>query len=155
MTNDKTMTKREKEVRAFLESANEALLEYKRIRRRTERLSLQCEKLVRSEGVGNPSEALQELWKLLEEERVRETEAVREEMRRYRAVEDFIAAIEDPTCRTILRRRYLEGEDTWLQIRFRLERDGKYISERQVCRLHQKALRLAETLWTAGEAVSA
>ena len=150
MKNDLNRT----DVRRFLESANEALLECKRVQRRVERLSLQCEKLVRAEGLQNPSAALRELWELLEEERVRETEAVREEMRRYRAVEDFIAAIPDATCRTILRRRYLEGEDTWLQIRFRLERDGKYISERQVCRLHGKALALAEEAW-AREAVSA
>lgn len=143
------------EVRRFLESAGEALLECKRIARRVEQLSLRCEKLVRSEGVGNPSETLRELWRLLEEERVRETEAVRYEMRRYREVEDFIAALPDPTARTILRRRYLDGDTTWVRICFRLERDGVYYSERQVYRLYEQAMATAASLFRSKQAVSA
>lgn len=155
MTRSKSRDIETAEVRRFLMSANEALMEYKRIKRRVDRLSLQCEKLVRQGELLRPSERLTELWRLLEEERVREIEAVRHEMERYRAVEDFIAALPDPTARTILRRRYLESEDTWLQIRFRLERDGKYISERQVCRLHAEALRMAQEIFAMGEAVRA
>lgn len=149
------MTNNRQDVKEFLMSAGEALLEAKRIQRRVDSLRLQCEKLVRQNGLAQPGEALKELWALLEEERVREVEAVRREMACYRAVEDFIATIPDGALRTILRRRYLESNDTWLQIRFRLERDGRYISERQVARLHEKALGVAQTLWAAREAVSA
>lgn len=157
MTNHKTMTKGADELRVFLESAGEALLEAKRVQRRVAQLSLQCEKLVRADGIANPSPQLQELWMLLEEERVREVEAVRHEMRRYREVEDFIASLPDPTARTILRRRYLDGDTTWVRICYVLQRDGVYYSERQVYRLYQAAMKAAQTIWQSGaeQAVSA
>lgn len=142
MTNDWNQ-----DVKAFLMSAEEALLEAKRIGRRVERLSLQCEKLVRRDGLADPSGELRELWTLLGEERVRETEAIRTEMERYRAVENFIAAIPDPTERTVLRRRYLDGETTWVRICFVLQRDGLYYSERQVYRLYKAAMKTAQSLW--------
>lgn len=141
-------------VRRFLESAEEALTECKRIRRRVDDLSTQCEKLVRQNGLAQPGETLQALWKLLEEERIRELEAVRQEMARYREVEEFIARIPDPMGRTILRRRYLDGDGTWVNVCFRLERDGVYYSERQVRRIYASAMLAAQLLWEGG-AVSA
>lgn len=144
MRND---SNRPKDVKYFLESAGEALAECKRIQRRVERLSLRCEKLVQQEGLVQPGEKLQELWELLEEERVREIEAVRNEMALYREVEEFINALPDPTSRTILRRRYLDGETTWVRICFRLERDGVYYSERQVYRLYTAAVKAAQSIW--------
>lgn len=136
-----------KDVKAFLMSAEEALLEAKRVQRRVEQLEHRCQKLVYRDGVANPSGELRELWTLLSEERVRETEAIRTEMARYRAVEDFIAAIPDPTERSILRRRYLDGETTWVRICFVLQRDGVYYSERQVYRLYKAAMKTAQSLW--------
>lgn len=136
-----------KDVKEFLMSAEEALLEAKRVQRRVEQLEHRCQKLVYRDGVANPSGELRELWTLLSEERLRETEAIRTEMERYRAVEDFIAAIPDPTERSILRRRYLDGETTWVRICFVLQRDGVYYSERQVYRLYKAAMKTAQSLW--------
>lgn len=136
-----------KDVKAFLMSAEEALLEAKRVQRRVEQLEHRCQKLVYRDGVANPSGELRELWTLLSEERLRETEAIRTEMERYRAVEDFIANLPDPTERSILRRRYLDGETTWVRICFVLQRDGVYYSERQVYRLYKAAMKTAQSLW--------
>lgn len=144
---DKKMDQNMVAVRRFLMSAEEALLEAKRMERRVKKLSMDCEKLVRQEGLQNPSPALRELWALLEEERVREVETVRREMACYRAVEDFIANLPDPTERSILRRRYLDGETTWVRICFVLQRDGVYYSERQVYRLYKAAMKTAQSLW--------
>lgn len=145
------------EVRRFLESAGEALAECKRIQRRVEQLSFKCEKLVHRDGLAHPSEALQGMWKILEHERVRELEAVRHEMDRYRAVETFIATLPDPTERTVLRRRYLDGDTTWVRISFRLERDGVYYSQRQIQRIYATAMNTAQSLWESQrrEAVTA
>lgn len=134
-------------VRRFLESANEALMECKRLRRRVDKLSIQCEKLVLQKGLVHPGEKLEELWRLLEEERGREIEAVRREMKCYRAVEDFIAALPDPIERTVLRRRYLDGETTWTRIGFFLQGDGVHYSERQLYRLYDSAMTSAAALW--------
>lgn len=143
------------EVRHFLESATEALVECERLRRRVNRLSTECERLVRTEGLAHPSETLQELWRLLEEERVREVEAVRHEIQCYHAVEAFIDALPDPMERTVLRRRYLDGQSSWGIICFRLEEDGIYYSQRQIQRFYTAALKTAQSLWETREAVSA
>ena len=69
-----------RDVKAFLMSAEASLVEAKRMERRVKKLSMECEKRVRQEGLQNPSPALRALWALLEEERVREVEAVRREI---------------------------------------------------------------------------
>ena len=69
-------------------------------------------------------------------------------MERYREVAAFIDYLPDATCRTILRRRYLDGDTTWVRILFRLERDGVYYSERQIYRLYTAAMKMAERLWS-------
>lgn len=154
MTGNKKMDQNMVAVRRFLESANEALMECKRLRRRVDKLSIQCEKLVREKGLAQPGEKLEELWRLLEKERVREIEAVRHEMERYRAVEDFIATLPDPIERTVLRRRYLDGEKRWSILCFRLEEDGIYYSQRQIQRFYTAALQSARSLWEMREAVT-
>lgn len=95
----------------FLENSRKALRECKRIHRRVERLSRQCEKLVHKNGLATPGKKLIRLWKLLEEEREREIKAVRYETKCYREVKKFIDALPDPTLQTSLRRLYLGGEE--------------------------------------------
>ena len=139
---------RETSVERFLESANEALLESKRIYRRVELLSARCEKLVKQlGGVGQENETLEKLRDRLDEERVREMEATRREMERYREVEEFIDQLENPDHRTILRRRYLDMGLTWVQIHQRLISDGWFYSERQLFRMYRDALREAREIW--------
>lgn len=148
---------RAEDLRRFLESAEEALVECKRIERRVQWLRLQCEKMVRQEGFARPSEELLSLWKQLEEERMREMDAIRTEMAQYRAVKEFIDAVPDPMGRTILRRRYLDGENTWKSLCQQLEQDGIFYSQRQVQRFYAAAMEFAQSLWDgmAREAVSA
>lgn len=134
-------------VKEFLESANEALLESKRHNRRAERLSLRCAALVRQNGIGRASEKLEELWTLLEEERVLEIEATRREMAIYRDVDEFISRIGNPVYQKILRRRYLEMGLTWVQIQQRLYDDGICYSDRQITRIYRQAMEEAERIW--------
>jgi len=139
---------RETNVEKFLESANEALLESKRIYRRVELLSARCESLMKQlGGMGQENETLEKLRKRLDEERVREMEATRREMERYREVEEFIDQLEKPDHRTILRRRYLDMGLTWVQIHQRLISDGWFYSERQLFRMYRDALREAREIW--------
>lgn len=94
----------------FLGSAKKALRECERIHYRGERLSRKCEELVHKNSLATPGKKLVRLWKLLEEERMREIVAMRYEAKCYREVKEFIDALPNPAMQTDLRRRYLGGK---------------------------------------------
>lgn len=143
-----SMTERDP-VKEFLRSALEAKLEAKRRSRRVKELESRCTKMTAAPdsgacGGGNADREV--LWALLADERDKEEKALHEELAQYKAVEDFIARLDDPVHRAILRLRYLEGLG-WVKLQQQLYRDGVYYSERHITRLHGAALEAARELW--------
>lgn len=133
------------DVMDFLESAQAAALEGRRLRRRLMELSQRRNALKKQRG-----EAARKLDRLLEEERKREYAVAGEEMKCYRAVEAFVSRVPDGMHRTILRRRYLDTERSWPKISQSLAADGVSYSERQLARLHAEAVEVARRLWEQG-----
>ena len=129
----------------FLESAQMAVLERKRLQRRMTELAQRRDQLKLQRG-----EAARKLRRLLEEERKREFAVVSGELECYRNVETFVSRIPGRVHRTILRRRYLDAEQSWPKIRKSLAEDGMIYSERHLARLHAEALEEARKLWEQG-----
>ena len=142
------MTERDP-VKEFLRSALEAKLEAKRRSRRVKELESRCTKMTAapdSGACGGGNADREALWALLADERSKEETALHEELSQYKDVEDFIARLDDPVHRAILRLRYLEGLG-WVKLQQQLYRDGVYYSERHITRLHGAALEEARELW--------
>lgn len=133
------------DVMEFLESAQTAALEGKRLRRRLAELARRRDALKKQKG-----EAARKLDRLLEEERKREFALAGGEMNQYRSVEAFVSRIPGNLHRTILRRRYLDVEQSWAKIRKSLAEDGMFYSERHLLRLHAEAVEEARKLWEQG-----
>ena len=130
------------DVVTFLESAQSAALESRRLRRRMQELNERREKLKKRRGA-----VARKLEKLIAEESRREFAVACEEMERYRSVEQFLARIPGRLHRTILRRWYLETGANWEEIGRLLEEDGAAYSVRHLIRLHAEALDAARMLW--------
>ena len=135
-------------VRLFLASATAARLEADRHARRVAALDSRCARVTASlhAGPGGGQADAEALWAALCDARTEAAQAVRAEMDRYRAVENFIARLQDPTHRSILALRYLEGLN-WIQVQHRLAEHGSVYSERHVTRLHGQALQAARLIW--------
>ena len=126
----------------FLESAEAAVLELKRLRRRLDALDKRRGELCDRRGA-----AAKKLTQMIVNERARELELVGEEIENYQLVEKFVARLPESAQRTILRRRYLDVGKSWEEIREELAKDGLYYSQRHLQRLHAQALEAAQKLW--------
>lgn len=126
----------------FLESAEAAALESRRLQRRLDGLCERREQLRPQKGP-----AARRLAKLIDEERARELAATEKELENYRRVEAFLERIPDGTHRTILRRKYLDVGRSWTEIHEKLAEDGLFYSERHIMRLHTQAVEAAQMLW--------
>lgn len=134
-------------VEAFLESAEIATLEVKRLQRR-------LAELTQRQGDLRPRKdaAARRLIRMIDAACKREAELVSRELEVYRSVEEFVARVPGRTNRMILRRRYLEPGLNWTEVRDLLEKDGVIYSMRQLTRLHTQAMEEARKLWeTEGE----
>ena len=126
----------------FLESAEAATLEERRLHRRLEALETRCDGLrVRGGAVER------KLEKMILAEREREVAVVNEELESYRRVEAFVARVPGRVNRTILRRKYLDVGKNWTEIAEELARDGVFYSQRHLLRLHAQAVEAAQKLW--------
>lgn len=126
----------------FLESAEAATLEGRRLQRRLETLETRRDGLkIRGGAVAR------KLEKLILAEREREVALVHEELENYRRVEAFVARVPGRVNRTILRRKYLDVGRSWTEIGEELARDGVFYSQRHLLRLHAQAVEAAQKLW--------
>lgn len=126
----------------FLESAEAATLEGRRLQRRLEALEMRRDGLkIRGGAVAR------KLDKLILAEREREVAVVHEELESYRRVEAFVARVPGRVNRTILRRKYLDVGRSWTEIGEELARDGLFYSQRHLLRLHAQAVEAAQKLW--------
>ena len=126
----------------FLESAEAATLEVRRLRRRLDELEARREGLQTQKGA-----VARKIAQRLADEQARELAVVGEELECYRRVEAFVAQMPEKTHRTILRRRYLDIGKSWTEIQDDLAQDGLYYSQRHLLRLHTQALEAARELW--------
>ena len=126
----------------FLESAEAAALEVKRLRRRLDELKERRGQLQTQKGA-----VARKVAQRIADEQARELAVVSEELESYRRVEAFVAQMPEKTHRTILRRRYLDTGKSWTEIQDDLARDGLYYSQRHLLRLHTQALEAARELW--------
>ena len=126
----------------FLESAEAAVLEGRRLQRRLEVLEARRSSLrVRNGAVAR------KLAQMIIAEREREIAVVNEELENYRRVEAFVARVPGRVNRTILRRKYLDVGKSWTEIGEELAQDGLYYSQRHLLRLHTQAVEAAGKLW--------
>lgn len=140
-------------VRCFLSSVAEARLEARRLGFRIRRLEAQATKLTTSlTGMpvahGDSGNLLAALADMRTECGHAQVQAERQEEK----VAEFIEKIDDPTSRMILKLRYCECLD-WVGRPHRrsvigeLAKVGLYYSERQIYRLHGRALNEARELY--------
>lgn len=132
----------ETQLQTFLESAQEAALEQRRLQRRQEELERRYAALA-----NHRSAVARRLKAKLSAEHRREADLVGRELEQYRRVESFIAKLGASSHRTILRRRYLEIGGGWSEVRSRLAEDGLVYSPRQLLRLYAEAMEAARLLW--------
>ena len=126
----------------FLESAEAAVLEGRRLQRRLETLEERRSSLrVRNGAVAR------KLAQMILAEREREIAVVKEELESYQRVEAFVARVPGRVNRTILRRKYLDVGKSWTEIGEDLAQDGLYYSQRHLLRLHTQAVEAAGKLW--------
>lgn len=151
------MNERTKAVRAYLLSAREAGAELLRHRGRVQQLELRCRKVTGGGfgGVGGgaygSADGLLALLCDAREEEVRAMEREREKLRELGAWIDRVEGAD--VLRMILRLRYLEYL-SWSAVRQAMEKAGVWYSERQIMRLHDKALEAAAALWDAEQAAA-
>lgn len=143
------MEQRCEEVKEFLLSAREAALELARRRERVKQLEWRCQRLSagsfgsRSSGNYDSGDAV---LALLADARDEEVRAMVREQEKLRQVTAFIERVDGGVLRMVLRLRYLELLP-WLQVQKAMNKAGVWYSERQVMRLHARALAAAADLW--------
>lgn len=137
-------------VRAFLHSAAEARMEYRRRQSRVDELENRSRRVTGLLGGpgGRGGRGPQALWAALADERERELAAAGAELERYRHVEELIRRLDKPIYRVVLGLRYLQYLN-WKQVKQQMEREGYLYEERQIFRLHAEALAAAGQLWRA------
>lgn len=149
------MKERTEAVKAFLTSAREVGMELARHRGRVQQLELRCRKVTTAGpgGFGGGSyDSADGLLAMLCDARDEEVRAMAREQEKLRAIGDFIDRLEGAdVLRMILRLRYLEYLN-WAGVRRAMEKAGVWYSERQILRLHGKALEAAAALWEAERA---
>ena len=132
----------------FLMSARWSHAEALRLSEKVTSLTTQVEHITASySGMpsahnGDSSAAWTALAQLRDEYAAKLVEAERNE----KAVSDFVDHIPTPECREILQLRYCRFRK-WTQIASDMEKAGYYFSERQVFRIHGKALNEARVLF--------
>ncbi len=138
----------EQQVRRFLESAREATLELARRKRQLQQLRDSCRKMTSSySAFAGGGRTRDERLALLADAITEETAALAQQRKKLREVSDFIDRIDAPDmCRSVLRLRYLEFR-RWPEVARALEQVGLYYSERQIMRLHAKAIECAAELY--------
>lgn len=130
-------------VREFLNSYWELRKEHRRLERKIEELESQCQSVTAKYsalpggGGGNGNSA----WDALVEARERAGAALTKTLYREADIEQFINSLPEPRYRVLLKYRYLELLN-WEPIAKKMN-----YSERQLRRLHGRALQAARKLW--------
>lgn len=137
-------------VRAFLASAIEARIEYRRHQRRVKELDSRSNRLSANltgmPGGGGEEHSQEAMWSALADARSAELDAMQKHDRTEKEVNAFIDSLSTPLYRSLLRLKYLDGL-TWVQMTFALREAGVYYSVRQLQRHHGYALSEARELW--------
>ena len=135
-------------VREYLQSVYGLKLEIARLTERVRTVQAQCEKMTTvltgmPRGGGSDPERL--LAVLADERATLNGRLLKAEVQ-TREVENFIARVPDRLYREILSRRYVDCL-RWPQVLEKLQAQGDYYEERQMFRLHGKAMNAARKLW--------
>lgn len=130
----------------FLETASEALLEVERVEAKIEDLRERRDYYEKMR-LPKSSRKIQKIISLLNEEIGRLMGELKNARKHYLLVGDFIAQLEKPSHRVILRTRYLRAGKNWQEISDHLEQAGMPYSMRSLTRLHKEAMVEAEKLW--------
>lgn len=140
-------------VRRFLSSVAESRIEARRLGFRVKRLEVQATKLTASltgmpMGHGDSGELLAALADMRDASDRARIEAEKQEER----VAAFIDRLEDPTSRIILKLRYCDcldwcGHPRRRSVMGEMAKVGLFYSERQIYRLHGRALNEARELY--------
>lgn len=143
------MSKSTDPTRAFLETVREARIEHARALRRTEELASRAEKITTSFSAA-PGNGLAlgppAVWSALCDARSKAEERERKWLRQELAVESFIDSLNGDLNRIVLRARYVDLL-RWPEILDRLESLNIHYSDRQLYRLHGRALEEARRKW--------
>jgi len=135
-------------VREFLESAKDAHAKAARLSRKVKRLEAQVERITPAYtgmprgGGGDVAAAWTALAQLRSDYLREKVEAERLE----KAVADFISTLRVAEHREVLYLRYCE-QLRWQDIPKRMKGDGFYYSDRQIYRIHGRALNEAREIW--------
>lgn len=135
-------------VREYFQSVYGLKLEIARLTERVRTLQAQCEKMT-TVLTGMPrggSSDPERLMALLADERAALDARLLQAEGQTREVEDFIARLPDRLYREILSRRYIDCL-RWPKVLEKLQDQGDYYEERQMFRLHGRALNAARKLW--------
>ncbi|MBP5462191.1 MAG: hypothetical protein J6Y20_08720 [Lachnospiraceae bacterium] len=135
-------------VREFLESAKWAHAKAARLSRKIEQLTTQVEHITPSySGMpGGGSTDVSASWAALAQLRSEYMEEIVLAERREKEVSDFINSLPIPEHRAVLLFRYCDGL-RWPSVIEAMQGAGYYYSDRQVFRLHGRALSSAREKW--------
>lgn len=139
-------------VREFLESAKWAHARATRLSRKIEQLKTQVEHItpsysgMPSGGSSDPSSS----WAALAQLKAEYEEELVSAERREKEVKDFVESLPTPIHREVLCLRYCEGL-RWPAVIDALDRAGYHYEDRQVFRLHGRALNEAREKWKEKE----
>lgn len=136
------------QVREFLESAKWARVKSSRLARKIAQLTSQVERITPSYS-GMPSGGGGDVlaaWTSLAQIKEEYLEAMARAERREKEVSEFVDSLPSPECREILQLRYCLGL-RWPEVIEQLKGSGLYYSERNVYRMHGKALNEAREKW--------
>ena len=129
------------EVKAYLSLYLEGQTEIRRMRARIKELEAQaCATTKPLTGMprgGGADEG--RLLAILADAKTEFTDTMWRLLRREKEIEDFIASLQTMESRVILKLRYLEGM-SWNMINQEFEALGKWVTDRQLYRMHGKAL---------------
>ena len=137
------------EVRAFLNSVQEARFRFFRCRWQVEELKRRCESVTASwsaERGGSGDVHKDGPLSALVDKRSEMRTLYMEWENKEEEVNCFLDKLPDQRHRALLQLRYVDLL-RWPDVRARLEQVGVYYSERQIFNLHGKALEAARALW--------
>lgn len=136
------------QVREFLESAKWARARAARLSYKIEQLTTQVEHITPSySGMpGGGSTDVSSAWTALAQLRDEYVKELAKAEQREKDVADFVDSLRSPESREILHLRYCQGM-RWPDVIEHLNIGGLYYSDRQVYRLHGKALNEARNKW--------
>lgn len=135
-------------VRLFLESVSFFEAEVQRRKQRADELRAACVRMTANlsgmpKGGGSDHDGLLAVYS---DARTKELEAIKRAEEQRERVEAFIARIEPAIYREVLTLRYISCHG-WGRVQRELRKAGRYYSDRQIFRIHDKALTEAKKLW--------